>query len=197
MSTPRERMRLQRVGEQAEAEQLASMRGEEIANQKIQGLVQQKEAQQMRTARDQDAMQQARAYGQNEGAEAVVNGLGMGSQTIESMQQLDQVSEQAMMESAGSYVQQALQALQQGIPPQEIDAMISQNVEPELQEVVRGMLSQEMQAMQAAQQNQPQAPGQAQAPQSPITGTAQQILAETLAGPQQQQQPQQPQNMRQ
>lgn len=174
-------------GRQAREYKNATILGQEMANEHIDNLARQKQAQEMRASRDTQALDEARAVGQAEG-------LGMGSQTIDSMNQLGEVSQQAMMEAAVPYVQQVIQGLQQGASQEEAMAFIQQNAEPELHDTIMQMVSQEAQAIQQAEASGSQVPqeqvsGEAYPQQqaSPITKSAEQILAETLGMGEQQQ----------
>lgn len=180
MSTARERMRLQNVGAMAEEDARVEARSGELANQKIQGMVQQKQMDNMRASRDQQFQDEARMQGQIEGMDAVTQGLGMGQEAAQGMQQqAGQANEQAMQEAAMTYVGQALEALQQGMDPQEIDAMITEGVEPELQPVVRQMLGQEMQRMNQQRQGQGGQQGAPQGQQSTAGNASEAILQQT------------------
>ena len=124
-------------------------------------------------------------------------GLQMGSQTIEGMQQLEGERQNAMMQEANATADQAIDALRQGMDPQEIDAMIDQNVPPEMNGMVKEILNQKIIDMSNQQQelNATSGSGQVQTgrPPSPVTAAANDILAQSM----QTMQPQQPQQQQQ
>lgn len=180
MNTARERLRLQNIGREAEANASIDANASELANQRIAKMVEGQQAERMKASRDKQFIDEARMQGQTEGADAVIEGLGMGSQTVEGMQQLDQVSQESLVEAATPYVGQAMEALHQGMDPRKIDAMISESVEPELQSVVRQMLGQEMEdiKMQQASQQQQGSQGVPQAPPSAASDASNAILTQ-------------------
>lgn len=175
------------LGQKIRIDKQAENIGDELANQKIQSMVRAKQDQQMRDSHMRGVEENARVQGQIEGMDAAVGGLEMGSQTVDSIGQLGQVSQESLQEAAMPYFQQAIQALEQGTPPQEIDKMISEAVEPEVQGTLRQMLGQAMQEMQAQQQaeQQPQASG-ITPPPSMATEASKAIMAETGSQGQQQ-----------
>ena len=126
-----------------------------------------------------------------------VPGLGMGSQTPEGMQQLEGERQNAVMQEANATAEEAMQALSQGMPPEEVDRMINQNIPPEIGNITKQILNQRLTQMANAKQMQGTGSGQVQ-PQtqrqvSPANAMANQVMTDTMQIMQPQQQEQQPQ----
>ena len=175
LSNRAEQERLAAKGQEMENNDRINAHANIVADRRDQEFMRQHETENMQNAMASQSMNNA----YNAGATDIVDRLGMGSKTIEGMNQLNQVSQESKMQASSQYVNQAIQGLKQGMDPREIDQMITDGVEPELQGTVRNMLGKEIQKIK-------QAEAQIKQNESEATNMSKDIMAEME--PQQKQQ---------
>ena len=168
-----ERLENERIGEETRRKQSAETRGSEIARQQLDRAAQieaEKEAQALNEAEMQS---NAFAKGREEERLAMLNsmmqsgylgnaqvdpnsimmqdeGLGMGSQTVDSMIQQEQVGAEAMEEAAMGVIQDLGNAQAQGASPEELEQMF-QSIPDELKGKVMEMKQMADQSQQTEQ----------------------------------------------
>ncbi len=133
-----DRVNDERRGRDARTEELAQIRGSEIANEQ-------------RNAEKAQAMEQQRQEMNQEDAYNAGVGMGMGSQTIESMQQQQAMQEQSMNDAAMNILSEIQNAQSQGASQEQIQKMMK-SIPPELQGIVGDLYIQQQEQAQAQQE---------------------------------------------
>lgn len=167
-----ETLRAAKRGEQAMRDDEIQRAGMEIADREIAQAQMDEEARIMADARARQGQEQAYSLGARDAMAA--SGLGLGSQTVGSIQQQQVAEQDAMRNDAVAIIQELEAAKAQGATDEQIQAMVGQ-IPPELTDTVRAV-RQEM----IAQQPPPQgshgvAPA---APENAITAYAKALLRE-------------------
>jgi len=222
MVTARERMQLAQEGQDARNADKIKVGSKIGAQDIVDDAIVQEQAQQMRQSRYRDDMNASEQFGAEQAQIDMLNamnpnpqspgipfdynqelpdpqGLNMGSQTIEGMQQLNQMQQQdTMIEEASMGADRAIQLLQKGAQPEVVDQMIDQNItDPQVNQMTKEILNQKIINMSNQQQEANATSGSRQVqtgrPPSPVTAAANDILAQSM----QTMQPQQPQQQQQ
>jgi len=195
-----DRLENERIGEETRRRQSAESRGSEIAREQINRAAEIEAQQLAQSERESDAYSKGQeserlqmlnnmvdaGYLQDDmNATAPQEGLGMGSQTLDGIQQQDDMQQSSLENEAISIIQQLGEAQAQGATPEQLEQMF-QSIPPEL----KGKVMEIKQMTDAQQQQSAQTPQGNQRDPYGITAGSAQLLQEVM---QPQQQPQQQQ----
>ncbi len=149
------------IGRQAQINAQATRKGSQMAEQQRMQEDMQQQAIMEQQMQQQQGQQQAYQAGAQDQQQQNINeqvnnmlaqqmadrggsGLGMGSQTVEAIQNQDNQRQQAMQEAAMQFMQEVSSAQQQGAPAEYIQEMYAK-VPPELRGTIENIQKQQMQ----------------------------------------------------